>query len=218
MIEFQELRIDSECSNLTIDVIVPNITYYEAVYIDQIIIDTQDTYTSSGPSSNPIYTYTVPTGVQVYDEDDNPVFTEDTEAVYVLDDYGNIVGVKSLKLILDKSDLGVDLDGNIFFVYAIASGTPASDTPCGYDNATTLGVVTNMYSLYQQGMYYINELSNTCEVSQNFIDYILRLKALELSIKTGNYNQAITLWNKYISGKVSTTSNSSKCGCYGTSS
>lgn len=59
MINFKELRI-SECDNsLIIDVEVKDDSYYENIYIDQIIIDTQDTYLGSGPSSNPIYNHTV---------------------------------------------------------------------------------------------------------------------------------------------------------------
>ena len=49
MINFKELRI-SECDNsLIIDVEVKDDSYYENIYIDQIIIDTQDTYLGSGP-------------------------------------------------------------------------------------------------------------------------------------------------------------------------
>ena len=41
---------------------------------------------------------------------------------------------------------------------------------------TTLGTVTNMYPFYQQAMNYIGKLANNCSVSQNFTDYILKMK------------------------------------------
>lgn len=114
---------------------------------------------------------------------------------------------KSLRLELSTSDLPLD---GLLFVYVRAKGTPSPDTPCGKDNITTLGTVTNMYPFYQQAMDYIGELGNTCSIPKNFIDYILRLKALELSIKTGNYTDAIKFYNKFFGN---TPIRKGGCGC-----
>lgn len=59
MVSFQELKIDSEGKTLIIDVTVKDLEYYENVYLDTIYIDTQDTYVSGTPSSNPVYSNTL---------------------------------------------------------------------------------------------------------------------------------------------------------------
>ena len=64
-------------------------------------------------------------------------------------------------------------------------------------------------------MRYIKELDNNCTISKGFIDMILRLKAFEMSIKTGNFTTAINQWDKLFKNKRIVSS--SNCGCNGTS-
>ena len=52
-------------------------------------------------------------------------------------------------------------------------------------------------------------------INKNFIDYILRFKAFELSLKTGNYTLAIEYWEKFLKNKTSSISKPKGCGCYG---
>ena len=54
MIQFNELRISQSGDRLIIDVSVKDLEYYTNVYLSEILIDTQDTYTESGPSSKAI--------------------------------------------------------------------------------------------------------------------------------------------------------------------
>ena len=56
MIQFNELKINSEGTKLIIDVSVKNLNYYTNVYLDKIIIDNQDTFIETGPSTKAIYT------------------------------------------------------------------------------------------------------------------------------------------------------------------
>lgn len=56
MMIFNELRISQEGKHLIIDVQVDALRYYDNVYIDTIIIDTQKTYSPLGPSSKPLFT------------------------------------------------------------------------------------------------------------------------------------------------------------------
>lgn len=191
MIHFNELRITPDNQHLIIDVSVLNEAYYKDVYIDSIIIDNQDTYVGTGPSSSPIYSYTVP-------EETSPLT-------------GEVVNHKWVNLTLDTLDVG-DLN-SLFFVYVRTKGTPTADTPCGMDNITTMATVTNVYPFYQQAMNYIGEIANTCAIPQNFIDYILRLKALELSVKTGNYPDAIKYYNRFFKGKSNVAIRKGGCGC-----
>lgn len=53
MIQFNELRVSRDRKHLIIDVQIQDGTYYENVYLDKIIIDTQNTFKSTGPSAQP---------------------------------------------------------------------------------------------------------------------------------------------------------------------
>ena len=170
MIEFNELQISPKCDTLHIDVSVLEESYYENVYIDSIFIDTQDTYVGSGPSSSPVYTYTSET-------DEKRVVLDLTK--------------------IDFLNLNGSVKDNMFFIYVVLKGTPAPDTPCGKDNAVCIGVVINTYGFYQRAMYYIKEVENSCAIPKRFIDFLLQFKALELSVRTGNYPLAIRYWNKF---------------------
>ena len=104
---------------------------------------------------------------------------------------------------------------NLLFVYVKTNGAPASDTPCGMDEETTLGVTLYHYPIYNAMMNSIKELEKNCEVPKNFINSILRFKAFELAIDTEHYNQAIIYYNKFIKNINLNTVTSNKCNCYG---
>ena len=58
MIKFTDLRVQKE--HLIIAAEVEEIEdYFDDVYIDKIFVDTQDTFITSGPSANTIYSATV---------------------------------------------------------------------------------------------------------------------------------------------------------------
>lgn len=218
MLNFNELRITSDGKYLIIDASVDKQDFYENVLLDSIVIDTQDTYILNGPSSTPIYTFSV---VDAYDltyslpEDCNcnPVLEgEDNSYCFT---YG-IQQKKNIRLILQASDLNISkLNDTMFFVYIISTGTPSIDSPCGTTNPVLMGAVTNLYPLYQNTMKYVKQIENTCEIPKEFIDFSLKIKALELCIKTGNYPQAIKYWNKYFKGKIGNSNGITNCSCYG---
>ena len=187
MIEFKELRVTPDGKTLIIDAAVKDLSYYDNVYIKSVTIDTQDTYSESGSSTNPIFYYEV---ASVSDENK-----------------------KRIRLELNNTVLG-DITGNMFFVYITVKGTPAADTPCGLDNVTTLGVTADLYPFYRSSVNYMKELENECEPSKNFIDSLLKFKAFELSIRTGHYTQAIKYWNKFFKEVKSNTVNTI-CRCHG---
>lgn len=211
MIQFNELRITPDSKHLIIDASIDNSSYYDNVILDSIVIDTQDTYVANGPSSKPIYTHKIDSYDYTYsipeDCNCNPVLSDDDKA------YCLTQGGKNIRLILSAKDLGISLNDNILFVYAIATGTPAPDTPCGMDNSVTMSTVVNLYPVYQNTMCYLRELDSDCQVPKGFMDMILRLKAVELCIKTGNYNKAISYWKKFFLGKTQVPTYN--CGCNG---
>lgn len=186
MISIQELRVTNTGERLIIGANVRQESYYDNVYIDKVIIDTEETYSDGGPSSKPI-------------------FTKQFE--------GN---TKTISLQLDKLDLNnTDLTSHLFFVYIVAKGTPAPDTPCSMDNINTLGVTMYMGNYYNTFMGYINEMNgNNCTIPQGLIDQILRYDALNTSIDSGHYIKGIEYFNKWFS-KTSPITVTHNCGCHG---
>lgn len=213
MVDFNELRVSPDRKNLIIDVSIKDLPYYENVYIDSIIIDTQDTYIPSGPSNSPIFTYEVVSNVtpiyslpdcgcnqvQDYIDKENCFETSNNEE-------------KRVRLELDNTALDNHLKGNLFFVYVITKGTPSSDTPCNMDNTINLGVTADTYPIYTNMLNSLKELES-CSTPKLFTDAFLRFKAFELSIKTGQYSQVINYWNKYF--KSLDIPNNTNCSCNG---
>lgn len=183
MIKFNDLRVNDCDKTLIIDASVLSLAYYTNVYIDSIIIDTQDTYIRTGPSSNAIYTHTVA---------------------------GNN---KTARIELTTADLGdINMDNTLFFVYVVAKGTPAPNTPCGMDNINTIGTVSNLYPIYKTAITLLSEADNTSCSAINLINFIIKMNGLDLALKTCNYQTAIKYWNKFfkVDYFASITNN---CGC-----
>ena len=218
MLNFNELRITQDGKYLIIDASISNQDFYDNIILDRVIIDTQDTYIPNGPSSNPIYEFKV---VDAYDltyslpEECgcNPVLMDEDKSYCFT--YGTS-HLRNIRLKLKAEDINTStLNNMMFFVYVIADGTPSENTPCGMANPIIMGAVSNLYPFYQSMMKYVKQIENNCEIPKKFIDFILRFKALELSIKVGNYPQAIKYWNKYFKNKIGVVSTSSNCNCYG---
>ena len=213
MVDFNELRVSPDRKNLIIDVSIKDLPYYENVYIDSIIIDTQDTYIPSGPSNSPIFTYEVVSNV-------TPVYSLPDCGCNQVQDYIDKENCfetsnneeKRVRLELDNTALDNHLKGNLFFVYVITKGTPASDTPCNMDNTINLGVTADTYPIYTNMLNSLKELES-CGTPKLFTDAFLRFKAFELSIKTGQYSQVINYWNKYF--KSLDIPNNINCSCNG---
>lgn len=219
MIKFNELRITPDGKSLIIDASIENLPYYKDVYIDSVIIDTQDTYVMSGPSNNPVFTHTMPEDHMdsIYSIPEYtgccPVKEEVSEANCFVEN--SLHGEKNVRLELNSTALGKSLCENMFFVYIIARGTPSADTPCGMDNSITMGIAINFYPYYRSMMYGLKDIEDNCSIPKNFINNILRFKAVELSIKTGNYSQAIKYWKKFFLGIKNNNNVNTGCNCHG---
>ena len=195
MIQFNTLKITQDGKNLIINASVKNLSYYTNVLIGSIVIDNQDTYSTSGPSSNPIYKHSFAGKDLVTNED--------------------IAGLKNISITVSAKELldnNGDLNDDILYVYLIAVGTPSADTPCGMDNVNTLGVALNLRPIYNNGINYIKQVESTCEIPKDFIDFILRYKALDLALKTENYIQANKYWNKFFKSNNVVSLNTNSCG------
>lgn len=215
MIEFNELRITPDNKCLIIDVSVSQDPYYKDIYLDSIIIDNQDSYMPNGPSNNPVCPPIILSkdNNYIYTSDDLNNYVTDEDQSAVFDEHDVFIKKKRARIILTQQDIK-QISGNIFFVYVIAGGTPAPDTPCGMDNSVCMRTVIDLQTLYNKAIQYFKQINDTCAIPKEFINIVLRIKALELSIKTGNYTQAISYWNKYfinLQNKVELKT--TNCGC-----
>lgn len=119
---------------------------------------------------------------------------------------------KYFRLKLNSFLLGTCLK-NLFFVKVTTKGGPCNDIPCDWNKQSIIGTVANMYPIYQKGMNYIREMEKTCSIPSGFIDFILKIEALELALKTGNYTLAAKYYRMFMKGCNRNHNSSSKGGC-----
>lgn len=184
MVVFQDLRITPDGKELCINTSIAPYSFYEGEHISKIEIDTDETWSPDGPSSSPVYSKEI-----------------DGQE-------------KEVSLVLDASEFGwSDFSGHMLYVYVSVDGGPSEDPGCGWDLQTSLGVVLWWKPIYQKGIQFVRKVvDNCCDIPREFIDYILRLKSLELSLRTAQYVQANDLfskWFKDIDGRAVP----SPCGC-----
>lgn len=198
MIRFNELKIED--NYIIIDVQIEEEKYFKDMYIDSIVIDTQDTFIANGPSSKAIYTKTFNTNTDIKKEE--IVYTQGT------DKYNRV------RIYIDGKNLNVDIHKTMFFVYVIAGGTPAANTPCRWDENKVLHTLVDTQVLYNNMIQYIKELSKDCSTPDNFINAILQFNAIDLALKTNQYPLAIDLWKRFYSD-IESNVVLPNCGCNG---
>ena len=198
MIRFNELKIED--NYIIIDVQIEEEKYFKDMYIDSIVIDTQDTFIANGPSSKAIYTKTFNTDTDVNKEE--IIYTQGT------DKYNRV------RIHIDSKNLNVDIHKTMFFVYVIAGGTPAADTPCRWDENKALHTLVDTQVLYNNMIQYVKELNKDCSTPDNFINAILQFNAIDLALKTNQYPLAIDLWKRFYSD-IESNVVLPNCGCNG---
>lgn len=208
MIEFSKCIIDPEGKELIIEAAVKSGAYYENVCIESTSIDTEETLSPTGPSSSPIFKMVHKVG--------GTYSVEPEVESQAMPPGGVILGPNNISLKLTPSMLNIDsLNDHIFFVYVKAYGAPTPEVPCGEDNIYTMAVAVNLSPIYKASLGYIKELEGDCKAPKGFIDMILKFKAFELALKTGNNLVAARYWTKFFKGKRSAVTFKS-CGCNGT--
>ena len=198
MIRFNELKIEN--NYIIIDVQIEEEKYFKDMYIDSIVIDTQDTFIANGPSSKAIYTKTFNTDTDVNKEE--IIYTQGT------DKYNRV------RIHIDSKNLNVDIHKTMFFVYVIAGGTPSADTPCRWDENKALHTLVDTQVLYNNMIQYVKELNKDCSTPDNFINAILQFNAIDLALKTNQYPLAIDLWKRFYSD-IESNVVLPNCGCNG---
>lgn len=195
MLQFNELKITADNKCLIIDVQVEDLPYFNKVKIDSVLMDTQDTWLSSGPSDKAVVLY-----------------SQDNTA---LDTLGDNSG-RHIRLEIEKPLIS-PADNNMYIIYAVAdtsSAPEALEAPCDCSQDTVVKVVVNLHILYNYLMKGIREIENDCSLPVNFINSFLQEQAVEACLRTGNYAQAVKYWKKFFMGKPLTVT-SKQCGCHG---
>ena len=196
MLKFNYLYVKD--GKIYISVSVLSGSQYSNVYISRIYIDTQDTYVEGGSSDAAI----------VYDDETGSTRHQTT----VTDSY-------DIQTLINANTLKGASNNALFFVTVLAGSTDdfagLSQSECGADNTKITGTCVDLAPFYATAMSYIKDLSNKCETSCNksyLIDYILKFKALELAISTGNYVTAIDLYKDLFNVAV-TYNKKGGCNC-----
>lgn len=203
MVIFNECKADIINNKLIIDVSIDDTIYSKDVGIGAIhVVKSKDFVSESTLPENK---------VTVWEYTDTPDI-EVSEDV-VVDEQQEIVYKKRVRINFSKKELDImNISLNdILFIYVETIGVPSENTPCGCDNKYSMCVTFNLKGIYNKAMSYLRELDNTCDIPKNFINLFLKLKAFELSLQTGNYNKAISLWNTL--GNKTLTVPNNKCGC-----
>ena len=195
MLRFNELRITSDNKCLIVDIQVEGLSYFENVKIDSILLDTQDTWISSGPSD---------TAALLYSQDNSSLDT-------IKDSAGKHVRLEVGQPLISPSE------NNMYFVYVVAdisNASEVSEAPCDCSEDCIVGAVVNLHTLYSTLMDGIREVENSCDMPVNLVNSFLREQVVEACLKTGNYPLAIKYWKEFfLSGTGKTVSKS--CGCNG---
>lgn len=196
MLQFNELRITEDSKELIIDVSIKGSIDYKDVLLDCIYLDDQDTYVNNGPSNTPLMQYKVKDAISLFNpilEGKHTVYDKETDDIIGVEDYTLL---KQFRLVIPLKEFNLP-SNKMYFVYVTATGTPSPSVSCNQDNSIIMGTVIDSNILYQSTICYVRELANTCQLPQNLANRVLLNKALELSIKTGNYLLAIKYWKKF---------------------
>lgn len=131
----------------------------------------------------------------IIDNQDTYINTGPSESPIIVVNSDLITNKKDLNITINLKENNVN-SNDMLFVYIVFDILDESDL-----SKYSLNTVVNLYPIYQDIMDCIKEINNNCSIPKLFIDRIIRIKAVDLSIRTGNYNQAIEYWNKFFNKK-----------------
>ena len=190
MVAINDLSINTEGNSLTINASVLLGEAYDNIYLDKIVICTEETYKDT---LNP----TAELGSEYY--------------VYnIQEDLKNIDITLPSTLVPQVSSF----TNHLLFVYVVARGTLTKEVECGKDIPYALGVTMHEGKLYNNFMQMIKDIvNNNCTIPQDFINYFLLYKALETSLECGHNIDAIKYYNLLFNNNLHTVH--LNCGCCG---
>lgn len=214
----EQLRISDNGQRLYIDAHVNKASYFDNLNLSKITICTEDQVSEAHPDTyGEKYIWQGTIEHLVSDDNYREVHLMLTKSDF---DEAFLNGEQSIpdatKPVANEEFKNTDLSKNMFFVYFETEGTPDPCTPCDMDGMV-LGVTFDYGALYNPAMNYTRQLADDCNIPSEFIDYILNVDALKLSLETEHYIPAIEYWKRLIgSGSTAYPYRSTKtCGCHG---
>ena len=171
MIRINELRINKEATKLIIDMEIENKSYLENIKFDNIQIVTEQ------------------------------YFNPDQAGSYIAYKISNIDG-KRVTAEIDCNDLLYgDYKKNMFFIWIKTKGILGDCAPCSDSSDNAVLAVYWKKGIMDMYVHYLKDMTACCDLPQDFVDFLLRAKALDLSIKTGHYIEAIKFF-RYLTSKM----------------
>ena len=210
MIDITKFEFDDTFSEVTVTAKVPDEAYWEDVYIDEIIIGTQNAYDTSKGDFKPLESDAVS-----FSNENHYTETKGKYAVkFKLEDGQEGLKELTVSLPIDTTNIKVT---DLFFVKVTDAGdySQAEDgalPPCQIQARYTWSSIYNRFTMDVKGMNYLTELTKNCETPDGFIDYILNRQALDVAADCGDYTAMIARYND-MNGQSSTSSSSSRRGC-----
>ena len=187
MIEIRNININPQGDKLVIDANIVSNTIFDNCYIKKVYIDTQNTYTVSGPSENTVYEKDITT-------DDADKFLPNSTITIDEKEY-----VRNLHLVISEEEICANLQSDFFIIYIQSDGDFDKSKISKCDSSTLIsGCVFWMRPLYSDFLGFVRELNQSCEVPRNFIYLYLQYQALLVAVRTGNMLEAIEIFKKFI--------------------
>ena len=151
--------------------------------------------------------------------DGNPIFHTEVEGNHYEDTITES-NINAMDQVLNNSCYSVDLHHSLIIVVVTAQYSTeylAQQSCC--DSGLFTFATYYPCTIYGNIIPSIGELEQDCAVPKNFIDGLLKKKAIDLCIESGHYEQACKYWCKFYTHGGSTmrsySSSRGGCGCHG---
>lgn len=205
MIQVNDIRILPDHRHMVIDVSVREDERTEDIYIDEIVIDNQFTFsgTKDAYSNTPIFYHK--------EEYDNK------HVSFIIDLCHNKFRPEHFhhSMFFNNKIHHDFFRKNLFFVYITVKGSLKDEGTCCGFNSIKMVTVVDLKDVYNKAIAFTKELNKCCEIPKEFISFILLLNAFDLNIKTGQYLNAIKIWKRLSSITTLGYSGPTKCNCHG---
>ena len=124
--------------------------------------------------------------------------------------------IRGVRIVIPTSTIGDNADRKLLYVRVDADASSIEPTlPCNLIQAYTTidGYVYDRCLLTNKVFDMLKSTDNVCDHLNDYANYIVQVKGLELAVESGNFNLANTYWNKFFGNTGSTGSITFNTGC-----
>lgn len=194
MVFIEQFRISDDGLKMYINARMNEATYFKNRYISKVTVITGDLVTETTNSASPTEGY-------IYQE------------THTAEENIRQIDLVLTPAICNENFTKSNFSSDLFFLYIECEGMIDGCTPCTLDEAITTGVTFDDKLLYQKVMGYVKELADTCNVSQNLIDFILLYNAFKAAVETEHFVEAKCFYERMFDKAMPPSSK--PCGCHG---